>query len=113
MGGAEGALGSSLSSLNGAAEKGDPSARPAYHLPMPDWERFRAAVVAGSQPYELCRACELAWSCLELTPEEFRERIRDNIHGDAEATCLQNALCLVRTRLLRDEGIDPTDAARW
>lgn len=80
---------------------------------MPDWNRFHAAVVAGSQPYELCRACELAWSCLDLPEAEWRDRIRANVRSDADGTRLQNALVLVRMRLLRDHGIDPADQARF
>jgi hypothetical protein len=80
---------------------------------MPDWTRFHAAVVAGSKPYELCRACELAWSWLDLDADDWREPLRHAIRRDAQGTGLQNALSLVRGRLLREQGIAPEDTARF
>jgi len=68
-------------------------------------------MTAGSMPDETCRACELIWSCAALPAEAMHDRIEAAVTSDADGTRVQNALSVVRNRLWREHGIDPSDIA--
>ena len=79
---------------------------------MPDWTRFHAATLAGTLQGEIPRACELAWSWLDLAAEERRRRVAGALFDEASARWMLQALPFVRRRLWRDAGIDPDDTPR-
>lgn len=58
---------------------------------MPDWKRFHAAMLAGTLQGELPNACELAWSWVDLAPDERRARVVDAIRTEAAARWLLQA----------------------
>lgn len=79
---------------------------------MSDWTRFHAATLAGTLQGEIPRACELAWSWLDLPAEERRRRVAGALFDEASARWMLQALPFVRRRLWRDAGIDPDDTPR-
>ena len=66
---------------------------------MPDWTRFHAATLAGTLQGEIPRACELAWSWLDLDTEERRRRVAGALFDEASARWMLQALPFVRRRL--------------
>ena len=79
---------------------------------MPDWQRFHAAMVAGTRPAELADACALAWSWIELRPEQQRASAADRIGTESAARWMLQGLTLVRRRMWREAGIDPDEASQ-
>ncbi|MCC6196172.1 MAG: CHAT domain-containing protein, partial [Burkholderiales bacterium] len=88
------------------------ASRARYHHRMYDWTRFHAATLAGTLQGEIPRACERAWSWLDLAPEERRQRVAGTLSDEAAARWMLQALPFVRRRLWRDAGIDPDDTPR-
>lgn len=78
---------------------------------MPDWKRFRAAMIAGSSQAELVDACEAAWQWLDLAPEMRRSRALEFVQTEAARSMLQ-ATGQVRLRLLREAGYSLDDLPR-
>lgn len=79
---------------------------------MRDWTRYHAAILAGTLQGEIVAACERAWSWLDLTVDERRERVHTDVCAEASARWMLQALPFVRQRLLRDAGIASGDQAR-
>lgn len=69
---------------------------------MPDWQRYRKAIVRGSRATELADACARAWSWLDLDPAALADRLRESVPTREAATRMQEATTLVRLRLQRD-----------
>jgi hypothetical protein len=90
----------------------DGNATARYHERMPDWTRFHAGTLAGTLQGEIPRACELAWSWLDLAVEERRRRVAEAVRSEVSARWMLQALPFVRRRLWRDHGIDPDDTPR-
>ena len=79
---------------------------------MTDWTRFHAAVLAGTLQGEIPKACELAWSWLDLPPDDRRDRTTEAIRNESQARWMMQALSFVRRRLIREAGVDPDDTPR-
>ena len=79
---------------------------------MPDWKRFRAAMVTGSAQADFVDACEAAWQWVDLTPEMWRSRALEFVHTEASARSMLQAMGQVRLRLLREAGYSLDDLPR-
>ncbi|MDQ6620680.1 MAG: CHAT domain-containing protein [Pseudomonadota bacterium] len=79
---------------------------------MPDWKRFRTAMIAGLPQADLVDACEVAWQWVDLSPELRRTRALEFVHAEASARSMLQAIGQVRLRLLREAGHSLDDLPR-
>lgn len=81
---------------------------------MPNWDRFRAAVLESTSQQRLLSACERVWEWLDLADDARAAAVDAATTSEADARWIALALPFVRLRLLRAAGrAGDEDCAAW